>query len=419
MALEAQLRSDIIAAGGPSDWALPFWNYFAANNNVMPKAFSQQTMDDGTPNPLFVTMRYGPKNDGNIYIPLGTGRGEVNDLCMANDLFTGSNSVTKLPGFGGGQTGFHHTNSGQAAGNMEQNPHNFVHGAIGGQISQTEWGLMSDPGIAALDPIFYLHHANIDRMWAVWNLTNSNTTNAAWLNGPQPPQRQFVMPNSPTGASGKWGYTPADVEVLSKLNYSYDDMSGVGAKPKSTLSERLTFLGAEVAEALPKTGRVSTEPIELVGASKVALTIHGPATHTMVKLDHEMKGSVVQSLLEASVEALPDTVYLKLENVQGTADASILSVYANLPEGSNPNNHPECFVGSISLFGVRRASMENGDHGGQGLTFVLDITTVFDAMHIADELASDSLRVSIFPDNDLSAETPITVGRISVYRQHQ
>jgi tyrosinase len=28
---------------------------------------------------------------------------------------------------------------------------------------------MSDPGIAALDPIFYLHHCNIDRMWAVWN----------------------------------------------------------------------------------------------------------------------------------------------------------------------------------------------------------------------------------------------------------
>jgi tyrosinase len=29
-------------------------------------------------------------------------------------------------------------------------------------------GWMSDPDKAALDPIFWLHHANIDRLWAAW-----------------------------------------------------------------------------------------------------------------------------------------------------------------------------------------------------------------------------------------------------------
>ena len=27
---------------------------------------------------------------------------------------------------------------------------------------------MTDPAKAALDPIFWLHHANIDRLWEVW-----------------------------------------------------------------------------------------------------------------------------------------------------------------------------------------------------------------------------------------------------------
>jgi hypothetical protein len=52
-------------------------------------------------------------------------------------------------------------------------------------------GLMNDPGVAALDPIFYLHHANIDRMWALWNhSSNANPADAGWTNGP-PDQSQM------------------------------------------------------------------------------------------------------------------------------------------------------------------------------------------------------------------------------------
>src|SRR5690348_12431538 len=39
MALEAQLRADIVSLGGPADWALPYRNYFGGEDgsqNVMP-----------------------------------------------------------------------------------------------------------------------------------------------------------------------------------------------------------------------------------------------------------------------------------------------------------------------------------------------------------------------------------------------
>jgi len=60
IALEAQIRAAVMAAGGPSTWALPYWDYFAANESNIPPAFTVPTLPDGSPNPLAVKARYGP-----------------------------------------------------------------------------------------------------------------------------------------------------------------------------------------------------------------------------------------------------------------------------------------------------------------------------------------------------------------------
>src|SRR4029453_13055283 len=120
------------------------------------------------------------------------------------------------------------------SGNLESNPHNRVHGLVGGNAPDgLTWGLMSDPGLVSFDPIFYLHHCTIDRMWASWNAAgNGNPTESKWLNGPASiGEREFVMP-MPDGSS--WVYTPADVNSLSQLNYTYDDLTvSVPAPPAS------------------------------------------------------------------------------------------------------------------------------------------------------------------------------------------
>ena len=44
---------------------------------------------------------------------------------------------------------------------------------------------MGDPDTAAQDPIFWLHHANIDRLWNQWieqGGGRADPTDAAWLN---------------------------------------------------------------------------------------------------------------------------------------------------------------------------------------------------------------------------------------------
>lgn len=406
LALEAQIRAGVVSLGGPATWALPYWNYLGpGNESEIPPAFTQQTLPDGTPNSLFVEARYGPNSDGNIFIPIPP----VSQACESNDLYTGSDSVTPLPGFGGPGTGFSHF--GGTSGNLENNPHNLVHGDVGGNAPDNQtYGLMSDPGIAALDPIFYLHHSNIDRMWAAWNANgNSNPTDPNWLNGPAAVgERPFAMP-FPGGVS--WVYTPAMVTSLSELDYTYDDLSAaVSAKPSNKLTQRLIKLGAAPAAAkiAPGENMDTGDNAELVGANDGALRIKSSGARATVRLDSDVRGKVSASLAEASAAALPDHVYLQLENVRGTRDSYKLNVSVN-----------QQTAGTVGLFGLRKASLQDGEHGGEGLTFVLDITNIIDNLFLDNGLDVDSLDVRIVPNQAVPDSAEITVGRVSVYRQGQ
>lgn len=52
---------------------------------------------------------------------------------------------------------------------LEGQPHNKVHNCIGGvgAIDPGPYGNMTN-FLSPVDPIFFLHHANMDRLWDVW-----------------------------------------------------------------------------------------------------------------------------------------------------------------------------------------------------------------------------------------------------------
>jgi tyrosinase len=50
-----------------------------------------------------------------------------------------------------------------------ENIHDNLHGTIGGG------GHMGDLGVSAFDPVFWLHHTNVDRLWAIWGALNPNS----------------------------------------------------------------------------------------------------------------------------------------------------------------------------------------------------------------------------------------------------
>jgi tyrosinase len=427
LALEAQIRSDVIKLGGPSTWALPYWDYFGdAEQYNIPPAFTLQTMPDGSANPLYVAARYGPDGTGtDIYVPTPAAIKKhpnarvrpVTQDCLSDTVFKGDETT---PEFGGPDTTalgcFWH--GGGASGDLENNPHNLVHVYVGGPNTE---GLMGDPGLAALDPIFYLHHANIDRMWAGWNqvLGNANPTDANWLNGPGAcGDAVFIMPMP---GPSTWVYTPQQVNSLSQLNYDYESYASL-PRPKPApvqLSERLKRLGAVAfAEKVNAGAVVNTGgKVELVGASQEPVPVKGSGVRASVKLDPAVRSKVVATLAAPSEAAPPDRVFLRLENVRGTQNASVLSVFINLPAGADPNDHPELLAGSVGLFGLRQASVTDGGHGGQGLSFSLDISKIVDALQLGDQLNQDSLQVTIVPSRPLPEQAPITIGRISIYRK--
>src|SRR6267142_100444 len=64
---EQIVQGAITQLGGPSAWALPYWNYSDASRadaRVLPPAFRALKLPDGTANPLFVAQRNPHVNAG-------------------------------------------------------------------------------------------------------------------------------------------------------------------------------------------------------------------------------------------------------------------------------------------------------------------------------------------------------------------
>lgn len=422
VALEDLLRQIIVNdLKGPEDWALPYWNYLENEQNGIPPAFMDATLPDKTPNPLYIPERYGPQGNGQVSIIVGQVKA-ANDNCQSKPDYTHI-----VDGYGGTLATSEFEHDSNYAGRLEKNPHNFVHLMVGGYIDRN-WddgyiqrleGLMTDPNTAALDPIFYIHHCNIDRMWAAWNETGGhpNPSETEWLNGPAGTgQRHFAMSMDAKGTP--WQYTPDDVKSTTVKYYggttyafTYDNLaltSGESAAVALTMQDRLLKLGVSTDQKA--IAMAKNNDSELVGSSNTntPITLNDGATEIAVQLDNPTWKSVANKLKTASATALPDEVYLQLDNVKGIHNSNYLSVYVN-----------DVYVETVALFGIRKASAQNSAHGGSGLTFRFSISKIVDDMHLSGDIDASSLKVKIETENPTIKGAEITVGSISVYRLSQ
>ena len=110
---------------------------------------------------------------------------------------------------------------------LDQNPHFFTHFALGGD--------MAEFSTVGADPIFYLHHANMDRLWESWNrLGNKNPTDPKYLT------RKFAYGDR----SGKRVDLPVSAtDRTAQLGYGYDSYE------KAPKPQRLTSSEAAAREA--------------------------------------------------------------------------------------------------------------------------------------------------------------------------
>ena len=88
--------------------------------------------------------------------------------------------------------------------------------------------------------------------------------------------------------------------------------------------------------------------------------------------------------------------------MRGISDATAFNVYINVPEGENPANHPDNLAGSVALFGVRKASAADDKHAGDGLTYVLDISSIIDRLHLSRAIEAGQIHVLLVPRNPVA-----------------
>ena len=117
---------------GDPNFALPFWNYESAAERYLPPPF--RTSGTG----LYVAD-----------VNRGNGWNAGTSFLLSTTVST-TGCMPQLP--------FNSFSS-----NLEGTPHNVVHIAFG-----STGGWMGSISTAAQDPIFYLHHCNIDRLWNAW-----------------------------------------------------------------------------------------------------------------------------------------------------------------------------------------------------------------------------------------------------------
>jgi len=156
---------------------------------------------------------------------------------------------------------------------------------------------------------------------------------------------------------------------------------------------------------------------ELLGVNTDELEIKGSGAHTVIRLNADVRHDLVASRAKTSGGTSRDRVYLLLENIRGTYDATILNVYINVPEDASQADHRNLLAGSVGLYGLRRASIQHGEDGGLGLTFVLDITPILIEQPAGKSPYANEIRVSIVPNRQLPDPAEVVVGRVSIFRQ--
>ncbi len=398
--LEAVVAGAVAGLGGPADWALPYWDYSQdtskqPNARLLPTAFRDAKLAGGGRNALWATRARVSNGDFSLTDDVVT-LDALKSAIFAGGVGGGS------PGFGGPRTGFNHFRG--VSGLLENVPHNVVHGQIGG------W--MGDPNTAALDPIFWLHHCNIDRLWEVWRNADPkhrSPKDASWLT------TQSFGFHDAKGAAVT--FTGKDVLDTSKLmhGYCYD----------STPPVHEVVAMADTGES---GGGAGDEPpaqgAELVGASdgtSVALE-EGVAATLSLPLSPERSAFSFTD----SAKRRPEGVFLNVENVTGAG------VPGDIAIAVKPSDHDDFTpVGLFGTFGVALASQEDGDHGGGGVTQVFDLTDLAEALGLSDGSATElsvnlerrpasavddaeppeEIRVML-PDNMTAS---LSVGRVSLF----
>jgi len=349
-------------------FTLPYWNYSVAGaaHGVIPKQFRMQ--NDPTFGSLFVGKRNKPPGhpDVNAGQPIDQGQ-------PGNPLSTVALSECTYSPVGPKQ-GF--------CQRLDFGLHGNVHVLTGNtqNMGAVPW--------AAGDPIFWMHHCNIDRLWASWN-------KAGRPNPSDPPflAKQFTFADE---NGNRVLATIKDFLKIASLKYTYDAFERVPVCPIVVQGERA------LVNHFEKPG------VELgSGAVKVTLEA-GPSA----------QGATSATFADKVKRLKPGRhLYLIVKDLKAELDPGVLyHFYLELPSGTSPERGRANFVGTIHFFDAVGHDHSSAATGDPEKFFSFDVTALAKRLATARKLG-EKPTLTIAPAGEPAADAKPVVGDISFVEQ--
>lgn len=364
-ALLAAMETAALQLGIPqSIKGVPYWDYYRSPQ--LPAAF-RNPIAAGRPNPLHVPYRNARFNDGTKSMPAFSLA-----AFRAGDTLNQPSSID-----GETRHGF--------SGALEATIHDYVHGELG--------GLMTNQKSASWDPVFWLHHTNIDRLWTIWQ----NRMSAAPDTSLSPAWRQqrfkFII-NSQGEIFERSAGTAADSKAFAPQTVTYDNLAPPPDTPITPVPAPPPVIA--VAAAI-HTDKMGTNALTS-DVSKVAVTNSGGTIKLNVPARSRSRLGTLgtKSNTSSGGKALTWAAVV-LEGVsvteQGQRDGFVYQLYINLPGSQDRAIDPEIYkIGALNAFTL---SCGDPDVCTSGKTNVRFVVTEKLIKIINDKKAPDSIDVSL------------------------
>jgi Common central domain of tyrosinase len=202
------------ALSGDPGLALPYWNW--SNDRRIPAAFARPG------SALADAVRYTADRDLRgvevDHLMFDPARAPLGVAGLEARSFTARTPEAIPASFGGmakPNAGGWHGRS-----RMETVPHNAIHNYVGGEAADGSVGDMTELAGAALDPVFFAHHGNLDRLWEIWRQDPARKAT-------EPADREFTEKRFlfPWLDGTIIEVAMADVLDTRRLGYAYDSLS--------------------------------------------------------------------------------------------------------------------------------------------------------------------------------------------------
>jgi tyrosinase len=369
----------IRSISGQDQFTLPYWDYTNSDpaRHALPPEFTTMASDPIF-KPLFRDQRKAGVNTGD---PIDKNRPpflNLNDMKLATYLPQG-------PG------GF--------CNSLNANLHGNVHVNVGAQRPAPDLGMTFVP-TAANDPIFWLHHCNIDRIWASWNKAG----------GANPDDQTFKQqPYTFADTGGKQVQRTVDTVLdTQQLEYVYDNYL---ARPPGSTPFPRPGIAAVARLLLHAQTPPASGPVTL-GDRPVFVTLAPQAVPEFAP-----QGAPGQSGTNARFSAQIATaleksqIFLVLDGIQAhEVPGVVYDVYVGVPQDKTPEANDPGYVGTLNFFD---AHGEHADHGGSGISVAYSAA---DALRAQQQRGGTELRptVTLIPQGTLAPGAGPKIGNISL-----